>query len=553
MQNVRGPGGAKDGYEILGPLPKKNIDTGMGVERVACILQGVDNVYETDLLKPIIDLAAELTGRRYGAGSHADDVRFRVIADHARTSAMLIGDGVLPGNDGRGYVLRRLLRRVVRSMRLLGAGSEASGPDRIGAGSEASGPDRIGAGDHQPTMGAIIGKVIDLMAPSYPELDAERAHIVDVAVGEESSFAKTLAAGSKLFADAAAATKKSSRKTISGSDAFTLHDTYGFPIDLTLEMAAEAGLEVDQEGFSALMAEQKQRAKADANARKTGHADLSVYREFLDRGPTEFTGFEELVSEAKVLGLVADGNRIPAAAAGQELTVVLDRTPLYAESGGQMADVGTITTSSGVRLAVTDVQKVGKSVWLHKVRVEEGEIEEGDGVLAAVDTAWRHGATQGHSGTQMAHAALREVLGPNATQAGSLNRPGYLRFDFHANGPLTESQRREIEEISNAAVEANYQVNTFETGLAEAKAMGALALFGENYGDVVRVVEIGGPSRWSCAAARTSRRRRRSARSRSSASRRSARASAASRPTWAWTRSASCPRSGRCSPPCRPR
>ncbi|WP_168707112.1 alanine--tRNA ligase [Gordonia paraffinivorans] len=493
MQNVRGPGGAKDGYEILGPLPKKNIDTGMGVERVACILQGVDNVYETDLLKPIIDLAAELTGRRYGAGSHADDVRFRVIADHARTSAMLIGDGVLPGNDGRGYVLRRLLRRVVRSMRLLGAGSEASGPDRIGAGSEASGPDRIGAGDNQPTMDAIIGKVIDLMAPSYPELDAERAHIVDVAVGEESSFAKTLAAGSKLFADAAAATKKSSRKTISGSDAFTLHDTYGFPIDLTLEMAAEAGLEVDQEGFSALMAEQKQRAKADANARKTGHADLSVYREFLDRGPTEFTGFEELVSEAKVLGLVADGNRIPAAAAGQELTVVLDRTPLYAESGGQMADVGTITTSSGVRLAVTDVQKVGKSVWLHKVRVEEGEIEEGDEVLAAVDTAWRHGATQGHSGTHMVHAALREVLGPNATQAGSLNRPGYLRFDFHANGPLTESQRREIEEISNAAVEANYQVNTFETGLAEAKAMGALALFGENYGDVVRVVEIGGP------------------------------------------------------------
>ena len=475
MQNERGAGGAKDDYEILGPLPKKNIDTGMGIERVACLLQGVDNVYETDLLKPIIDLAAEVTGRAYGAGNHddrgsaahEDDVKFRVIADHTRTSAMLIGDGVLPGNDGRGYVLRRLLRRVVRSARLLGA--------------------------EEPTMGAFIGRAIDLMSPSYPELAEQRDHIVSVAVGEETSFSKTLAAGSKLFADAAAATKAAHRSTISGSDAFTLHDTYGFPIDLTLEMAAEAGLEVDQAGFTGLMAEQKQRAKADATARKTGHADVAVYREFLDRGPTEFTGFDELVSEAKVLGLVADGARVPAATPGTELTVILDRTPLYAESGGQIADVGTITTGSGVRLRVTDVQKLGKSVWLHKVVVDEGEITEGDEVLAAVDAGWRHGATQGHSGTHMVHAALREVLGPGATQAGSLNRPGYLRFDFHQGSPLTDSQKRQIEEISNSAVEANYPVHTFETGLAEAKSMGALALFGENYGDVVRVVEIGGP------------------------------------------------------------
>ena len=462
MQNVRGPGGGKDNYEILGPLPKQNIDTGMGVERVACILQGVDNVYETDLCKPIIDLAAELSGRAYAAGSHADDVRFRVVADHARTSAMLIGDGVLPGNDGRGYVLRRLLRRVVRSMRLLGAGSEASGPDRIGT------------ADNQPTMGTIIGKVIDLMSPSYPELETQRRHIIDVAVGEETSFSKTLAAGSKLFADAATATKSASRTTITGSDAFTLHDTYGFPIDLTLEMAAEAGLSVDQEGFTALMAEQKQRAKADATARKTGHADLSVYRDFLDRGPTEFTGFDELVSEARVLGLVADGARLPAASAGQELTVVLDRTPLYAESGGQMADVGTITTGSGVRMSVTDVQKVGKSVWLHKVRIDEGEIEEGDEVLAAVDTAWRHGATQGHSGTHLVGGALRQILGPNAVQAGSLNKPGYLRFDFTYQGALSESQREDIEAVTNDAVGSDYAVNTFTTGLDEAKAMGAI-------------------------------------------------------------------------------
>ncbi|WP_454163427.1 alanine--tRNA ligase [Gordonia iterans] len=479
MQNERGAGGAKEDYEILGPLPKKNIDTGMGIERVACILQGVDNVYETDLLKPVIDLASELSGREYGAGSGdvrparsapgagADDVRFRVIADHSRTAVMLIGDGVIPGNDGRGYVLRRLLRRVVRSMRLLGA--------------------------DQPTMGAIVERVIELMSPSYPELAEQRDHIRSVAVAEETSFAKTLASGSKLFADAAAGTKKAGGTRISGDDAFALHDTYGFPIDLTLEMAAEAGLEVDRDGFAELMAQQRSRAKADATARKSGHADLSVYRDFLDRGPTEFTGFDELVSQARVLGMIAGGERVRSATPGTELEVILDRSPLYAESGGQLADTGAITTSSGARLRVKDVQKLNKRVWLHKVVVEEGEVVEGDEVLASVDAGWRHGATQGHSGTHLVHAALRQILGPTATQAGSLNRPGYLRFDFHAAAPLSESQRAEIEQISNEAVEANYRVNTFETDLAKAKQMGALALFGENYGDQVRVVEIGGP------------------------------------------------------------
>ncbi|WP_132993483.1 alanine--tRNA ligase [Gordonia zhaorongruii] len=467
MENIRGEGGGKEGYEILGPLPKKNIDTGMGIERVACLLQGVDNVYETDLCRPIIDLASELTGRGYGAGGNEDDVRFRVIADHARTAVMLIGDGVVPSNDGRGYVLRRLLRRVVRSVRLLGASD--------------------------PTMGAIVDAVVDLMSPAYPELAQQREHIVSVSVGEETSFAKTLAAGSKLFSEAADATKAGGQSTISGSDAFALHDTYGFPIDLTLEMAAEAGLAVDREGFTELMAEQRSRAKADATSRKASHADQTVYREFLDRGPTMFTGFDELVSEARVLGLIAGGERVRSAVPGTELEVILDRSPLYAEAGGQMADHGSITTSDGTRLSVRDVQKVGKQVWLHRVVVDEGEIAEGDRVLAAVDSAWRHGATQGHSGTHMVHAALRQVLGPTATQAGSLNRPGYLRFDFHASSGLTDDQRARIEQISNEAVEANYEVNTFETDLAKAKAMGAMALFGENYGDRVRVVEIGGP------------------------------------------------------------
>ncbi|MCK0440546.1 alanine--tRNA ligase [Gordonia alkaliphila] len=467
MQDERGEGTSKDDYEILGPLPKKNIDTGMGIERVACLLQGVDNVYETDLLKPVIDLASALSGRVYGAGNAEDDVRFRVIADHSRTAVMLIGDGVIPGNDGRGYVLRRLLRRVVRSMRLLGATA--------------------------PTMAAIVEKVIENMSPAYPELAEQHDHILTVAVAEETSFGRTLASGSVLFAEAASATKAAGRERISGDDAFTLHDTYGFPIDLTLEMAAEAGLQVDREGFTELMAEQRRRAKADAAARKSGHADLSAYRDFLDRGPTEFTGFTELVSNARVLGMVADGERVLAATPGTEVELVLDRTPLYAESGGQTADIGTITTTGGARLAVKDVQKLNKQVWLHRGVVEAGEIVEGDEVLASVDSGWRHGATQGHSGTHLVHAALRQVLGPTATQAGSLNRPGYLRFDFHASSPLSDDQRAQIEQISNEAVAANYTVNTFETDLAKAKEMGALALFGENYGDDVRVVEIGGP------------------------------------------------------------
>lgn len=465
MQNERGAGTSKDDYEILGPLPRKNIDTGMGIERVAFLLQGVDNVYETDLLRPIIDKAEQLTGRSYGV-AHEDDVRFRVIADHARTGAMLIADGVNPGNDGRGYVLRRLLRRIVRSARLLGA--------------------------EKPVMGEFMKVVSELMSPSYPELATDFARIETVAVGEETAFLKTLNTGSALFDNTAAAVKAKGSSTIAGSDAFTLHDTYGFPIDLTLEMAAEAGLSVDEDGFRSLMAEQRKRAKDDAQARKHAHADLSVYKELVDRGATEFTGFDELTSEAHVLALIADGVRVPVAQAGQDVEVILDRSPLYAESGGQIADRGSIT-ASGLKLTVNDVQKIAKKVWVHKATVEQGQITEGDVVLAQADPAWRRGATQGHSGTHMVHAALRQVLGPNAVQAGSLNKPGYLRFDFNWQGQLSEQQKSEIEAVSNDAVGADFPVNTFVTDLIKAKEMGAMALFGENYGDEVRVVEIGGP------------------------------------------------------------
>ncbi|WP_099039689.1 alanine--tRNA ligase [Mycobacterium neglectum] len=474
MQNERGEGTSKENFEILGPLPRKNIDTGMGVERVACLLQGVDNVYETDLLRPVIDLVAAVAPRGYGMGNHEDDVRYRVIADHSRTAAIIIGDGISPGNEGRGYVLRRLLRRIVRAAKLLGV--------------------------EQPIVAELMTTVRDAMGPSYPELVTDFDRIQRIAVAEETAFNRTLASGSRLFDEAAATTKRSGKSTISGTDAFTLHDTYGFPLELTLEMAAEADLNVDEEGFRGLMAEQRQRAKADAAARKQAHSDLSAYRELVDTGPTEFTGFDELTSEARILGIFVDGKRVPVIGHGAHdagrVELVLDRTPFYAESGGQIADEGTITgagASAAAKAAVTDVQKIAKTLWAHRVNVESGEFVEGDTVVAAVDPKWRHGATQGHSGTHMVHAALRQVLGPNAVQAGSLNRPGYLRFDFNWQGSLSEDQRTQIEEVTNEAVEANFEVHSFTTDLEKAKSMGAMALFGEAYPDEVRVVEIGGP------------------------------------------------------------
>ena len=475
MQNERGEGTTKEDFEILGPLPRKNIDTGMGVERVAFILQGVHNVYETDLLRPVIDVVAARAPRGYDTGNHEDDVRYRIIADHSRTAAILIGDGVSPGNDGRGYVLRRLLRRVIRSAKLLGIDT--------------------------PIVGELMTTVRDAMGPSYPDLVSDFDRIKRIAVAEETAFNRTLVSGSKLFDEVADATKAAGAPAVSGSDAFTLHDTYGFPIELTLEMASEAGLTVDEPGFRELMAEQRGRAKADAAARKHAHADLTAYRELVDAGPTEFTGFDELTSEARVLGIFIDGKRVPVVShadgvGADRVELVLDRTPLYAESGGQIADVGTVSgTGAGesARAAVTDVQKIAKTLFVHRVNVESGEFVEGDTVVAAADAGWRKGATQGHSGTHMVHAALRQVLGPNAVQAGSLNRPGYLRFDFNWQGSLSDEQRTQIEEVTNEAVQADFAVHTFTEQLEKAKAMGAMALFGEAYPDEVRVVEIGGP------------------------------------------------------------
>ncbi len=467
MQSIRGELSPKKGYPVIGELPAKNIDTGMGIERVATLLQGVENVYETDLVRPVIGKAEELSGRRYGADK-TDDVRFRVIADHARSGVMLIGDGVTPGNEARGYVLRRLLRRIVRSARLLGV--------------------------QQPVLGEFAAVVRDEMGPSYPELVSNFARIESVINAEEETFLATLTSGSRIFDVAAADTRKSGGLELAGDKAFQLHDTYGFPIDLTLEMAAEQGLTVDEDGFRRLMTEQRERAKADAAKRRTGHGDRTVYRDLLAMGETEFTGYDELTSEAIVRGIIRDGERVSSAGEGDIVEVVLDRTPLYAESGGQDSDAGVITAGS-TDLEVLDVQKVARKLWVHQVRVRGGEVRDGQLVLAQVDPEWRIGARQGHSGTHVVHAALRQVLGPTALQNGSYNKPGYLRLDFAWQGGLSPATRSEIEEVSNLAIRKDLPVRVIYTTLPGAQELGALALFGETYDDEVRVVEIGGP--WS--------------------------------------------------------
>ncbi len=467
MQYERGEGTGKDSFEILGELPKKNIDTGMGLERVAFLMQGVENLYEIDQVRPVLDLAAKLSGKSYGA-SVEDDVRMRVVADHVRSALMLIGDGVTPANDGRGYVLRRLLRRTVRSMRLLGV--------------------------ERPVFTELFTVSKDAMKAAYPELEAEFDRILRAAVGEEETFLRTLTAGT-VFLDQALAEVKSAKSTqLTGDAAFLLHDTYGFPIDLTLEIAEEAGLTVDRDGFRALMAEQRDRAKADAREKKLGGTDLSVYSDFRAKGVTKFTGYESLETDAKVLGLIVDGKDAKSAAQGQIAEVILDETSFYAESGGQDSDAGLIV-GDGVELEVLDVQKPVKGLISHKVLVRKGSIAIDQKVSTKVDSDWRIGARQAHSGTHVVHAALREVLGPTALQSGSYNKPGYLRLDFSWAQALSSETKSEIEEVSNLAIRKDLSVSAQFMTLPEAKKWGAVALFGETYDESVRVVEIGGP--WS--------------------------------------------------------
>jgi alanyl-tRNA synthetase len=463
---------SKYDFDIVGELPNKNIDTGMGLERVAFIKQGVDNMYETDQVRPVLDKAVELSGRPYDV-VHEDDVRFRVVADHVRSALMLLSDGVTPSNDGRGYILRRLMRRAIRSMRLLGVDG--------------------------PTFRELFAVSRDAMKATYPVVGTDYARIEQYALAEEETFLRTLAAGSAILDEAVAQTKTAGGASLSGSEAFLLHDTYGFPIDLTLEIAEEAGISVDRAAFDELMLEQRTRAKADARSRKRQLADTSVYRDFRAQGETVFTGYTELETESRVLGLLVDGAPVDRARAGEVAEVILAETALYAESGGQVADKGVIV-GPGYELEVLDVQKPVPGLISHTVQVTTGEVAVGEPAQTVVDAANRRSARQAHSATHLVHAALRDTLGKSATQAGSLNRAGYLRFDFSWGQALSAETRTEIEEIANNAVRDNLEVTTRVLSLDEAKAAGAMALFGEKYGDTVRMVDIGGPwSRELCA------------------------------------------------------
>jgi alanyl-tRNA synthetase len=468
---------SKADFDISGQLPRKNIDTGMGLERVAFLLQGKENMYEIDVMFPVIERAEELTGRRYGAGGeqgHQDDVRFRVVADHVRSSMMLINDGVTPGNEARGYVLRRLLRRAIRSMRLLGYEDKA--------------------------LPELMPVSRDKMGETYTDLHRNWERISAVAYAEEDVFRQTLRAGSQIFDLAAGEVKQSGGTVLSGDRAFALHDTYGFPIDLTLEMASEQGLQVDEEGFRRLMAEQRDRAKADARAKKGQHAATGAYREVADSigQPVSFTGYDEVVTEGTVRGLVVGGATSETAGEGSEVELVLDRTPFYAEGGGQLSDQGVIELHDGARVEVYDVQSPLTGLVVHKAKVLSGEVRLGAQAQSRVDIERRRSISRSHTATHMVHKAFREALGETATQAGSENSPGRFRFDFSATGAVPASAMADVEARVNDLVLADLGVHAELMSQDEAVRSGAMALFGEKYGDTVRVISVGDWARELC-------------------------------------------------------
>ena len=472
MQNERGAGGGKDGYPILGELPAKSIDTGLGLERTAALLQGVENIYEIDTTMQILTKASTLSGVKYGK-DQGTDVALRVVADHARTSAMLIGDGVTPGNEGRGYVLRRMMRRTIRNMRLMGV--------------------------NDPIMSELTVAAIGAMGPQYPELMTDKKRILAVSVAEEESFLQTLKAGTQIFDMASTQLKASKKSVLPGDEVFKLHDTYGFPFDLTLEMAREEGLEVDEDGFRRLMNEQRDRAKADAKAKKSGHTDLSEYKKIADsKGPSTFVGYTHNETESTINGILVDGISVASAKAGDDVEVVLDRTPFYAEGGGQLADGGRITLANGAVVEIDDVQTPVNGLSVHRGRVISGEVTTGSKSLAAIDLERRHAISRAHTATHMVHKAFREILGETATQAGSENSPGRFRFDFPSTGAVPDSVLNEVESRVNTLLLDNLAVTAETMTQDAAKKIGAMALFGEKYGDQVRVVSVGDWARELC-------------------------------------------------------
>ncbi len=450
-----------DGEGHYTELKQKNIDTGMGLERLAVVCQGVDSLFDVDTVMNITHKVSELTGAFYGK-SHKMDVSLRVITDHIRSSVFMICDGVLPSNEGRGYVLRRLLRRAARHGKLLGV--------------------------NEPFLYQVIDTVIHENECQYPELREKQSYITRVVKTEEENFAKTIDAGMKIFNDMLSEHKAKGESTFSGADAFKLYDTYGFPIDLTIEMCSDEGMKVDEEGFKQLMQEQRVRAReARAALGDLGWAGVSFGKEIPE---TVFEGYDKNSVEAKVLAIVADGELRDEIPAGTEAIVVLDRTTLYAEMGGQVADHGSIC-AEGLRFEVSDVQKNKGGKYMHTGALKEGVLKLGDTVTAAFDAKRRAAIARAHSATHLLQRALRDVLGDHVHQAGSLVEPDFLRFDFTHFSAVTDDELRQVEEKVNAAILEGLTVDTKEMSLDEARKSGATALFGEKYGDVVRVVSMG--------------------------------------------------------------
>ncbi|MER5783970.1 alanine--tRNA ligase [Streptomyces mobaraensis] len=473
MQFQRGEGDKKGNFPILGELDRKGVDTGLGLDRLAAILQDAQNVCTTDLLLPTFHTVQDLAGRAC-PDEGEEKVSFQVVTEHARSIAFLIADGVLPAKDGRGYILRRLMRRAIRHARRLGIDG--------------------------PVLPATTASVIGNLGTVWPELTSQAALIEQVVTAEEESFTRTLAQGTRLLDAAISRTQSSGSAALPGETAFELADTYGFPLELTVEAAREAGLTVDEERFAALLDEQKKRAKAGGKA-KTAEAlkKMDTYRELAAALPrTEFLGYDHLAAEATVTGLISGGTVVPAAGAGSEVELVLNRSPFYAEAGGQIGDTGTLTMADGTVLKITDTRYGLEGFRVHSARVLEGELHTGASGEAVVDAERRAGLMRSHSATHILHAVVMATLGDHARQQGSLVEPDRLRFDFAHFTALTPDQHTAIENAVNGHVLDDPEVRAWHADRAEAEAAGAIALFGEKYGERVRIVDIGDFSRELC-------------------------------------------------------
>ncbi|MBC9785635.1 alanine--tRNA ligase [Heliobacterium chlorum] len=459
----------RDEQGVMTPLPKPSIDTGMGLERITSVLQDVPSNYDTDLLRPLITYVEQLSGKEY----HRDDrgFPFRVIADHIRSCTFLITDGVLPGNEGRGYVLRRILRRAVRFGKVIGI--------------------------EKPFMYQIVPVVVELMGEAYPEIKEKQDFVQKVIKIEEERFHETLHEGMRIAADMVAKVKEDGGAVLPGRQAFTLYDTYGFPLDLAEDIAEENGLTVDKDGFAAAMEAQRERARAARQDTSYG-AGMEIWADLLNKlGPTAFTGYGQLSGQSQILAIVSGPEQVAEAAVGTAVQVILAETPFYAESGGQIGDTGYIRTDKAF-IRIDDTKKMAGGLFVHVGVVEEGTVQAGETVTAEVTGLRRQAIARHHSATHLLHRALKDVLGEHVNQAGSLVTGDRLRFDFSHFTPLTREEWKQIEESVNRQVFCSLPVEVFEATLDEAKAMGATALFGEKYGDHVRVVRMGDYSMELC-------------------------------------------------------